>query len=233
MEARILKLQELAKNRKASIEKYDLMREEMIKKDEERRRVEFINQQLQKVSYRFRGKTWSDYQIDNLEQKKVKTIVDRYAQTFNERLKEGSSLIFKGKHGTGKTLLSFIVYQSIAKEGFSVHYESSLEFITHLLESKFKSQQQFLREFEIYTKCQFLVIDEVTESISKNGFPSEIEKQLLFRLINQRYENQLCTLVITNRDDTEFISRLGEGTIDRLTEKGMTLAFMWDSYRKK
>jgi DNA replication protein DnaC len=51
--------------------------------------------------------------------------------------------------------------------------------------------------------------------------------------INQRYINRLCTLIISNHSQDELVERLGEPTVGRLTENGITLAFNWKSYRQK
>jgi DNA replication protein DnaC len=77
-----------------------------------------------------------------------------------------------------------------------------------------------------------LIIDEVTESISRSGKPTEIEKQLLFRIINDRYENKLSTLIITNKDENGLVDCLGEPIVDRIKDGGFMLGFNWNSFRK-
>jgi DNA replication protein DnaC len=87
---------------------------------------------------------------------------------------------------------------------------------------------------EDYSNIHFLIIDEVTEGFSgKSGTLSDWEKKMLFTLIDMRYSKNLCTLVISNRSLGEMIERLGATTYDRLTEKGLSLIFNWNSYRTK
>jgi len=160
-------------------------------------------------------------------------MAERFAKTFFERKKEGTPVKFVGKPGTGKTLLAFIIYQELVKAGYSVKYESSIEFIKDLLEMKFTAQREFTSHFKKFSQYDLLIIDEATESINKDGAPSEIEKQVLLKLINERYANQSCTLIITNRDNDELINRLGSPIVRRLTENGISLAFTWDVYRQK
>lgn len=233
MDARIIKWQQLAKEHANSISALDVMREESKQQEEAKRHVERINQFLSKIPLRFRGKKFTDYHVHSVDQLRVKALIQRYIETFTERLAEGSSLTFIGKSGTGKTLLSLIIYQSLITSGYSVKYEPSLAFLGALLAVKFQSQSTFHAQLAALRNIQLLIIDEATESINKSGQPSEIEKQLLFTVINERYENNLCTLIITNRDDTELVKRLGNPIVDRLAEKGITLAFSWNSYRQQ
>lgn len=231
MEARILKWQEMG-TKHAKTDDFDAIRKESIRKEEEKRRIDRINKQVAKVPFRFRHKTFKDYQATSPEQAKVKIIAERFVATFPERLKEGTSMMCLGKPGTGKTFLSLIIYQALAKESYNVHYESSLQFLRAIQEKRYSSHASFESIIDFYNNVQFLILDEVTESISKDGYPSEYDRRLLFEIINQRYAKQeLCTLIISNRDKGELINRLGQPIIDRLSEKGIQLIFNWDSYR--
>lgn len=233
MEARVLRWQELAKGRASSTSELESFRLESIKREEEQRNAEKTKQLIDKVPQRFRGKIFDDFYIENKEQARIKLLAERYVETFKERLKTGSNLLFLGKPGTGKTLLSLIMYQSLAKAGYQVQYESSTEFLKSLLEIKFKSQALFQMEMLSLQRIQFLIIDEITESINKDGVLSLMEKQLLFNIINERYEKQLCTIIISNRDKQSLADRLSLQMIDRLSEKSISLAFNWNSYRQK
>lgn len=207
--------------------------EESLRQEAERQKSEKLKKELQQIPLRFRGKTFSDYEVENQGQLRAKAIAERFVSTFPNRLMEGSSLIFYGTSGTGKTLLSTMISQKLLDLGYYVRYEPTNEFLKNLLEIKFKSQSAFNVEFDAYCHPQLLVIDEVTESISQSGSPAEIERQLLLRLINSRYEKKLCTLVISNREKDEIINRLGIPVTDRLFEKGTLVAFNWSSYRNK
>jgi DNA replication protein DnaC len=233
MKAKGLEWQNKAKLKKISADEFETIRQLSVIEADKKRRDEEINFHIQKLPARFRNKAFVDYETESQDQQKCKKIIERYVHTFSDRLKSGNNLVFMGNPGTGKTLLSLVMYQSLLQEGFLVHYESSLEFIKNLLEIKFKSQSEFMRRVETFQRPNLLIIDEVTESITKNGIPSDIEKQLLFQIINHRYANNFCTLVITNRDLPELTSRLGGPLIDRLSEKGVFIAFNWESYRKK
>ncbi len=233
MTGRLIKLQEAAGSYQARMQEFEQLREETMKREAEKRRQERIKTLVDMVPLRFRHKSLADYEITAPAQSQVKHIAMRYVDSFKERLQEGSSLIMHGNPGTGKTLLSLIMYQALAQQGFNVCYKPSLDFIHELIETKFKSQSAYQQHLRMYLDIHFLVLDEVTQSVSKGGVPSDQEKQVLFQLINQRYENNLCTVVITNRDKEELTKCLSLPIVDRLLERGVTLTFDWQSYRQR
>lgn len=212
---------------------FEKVRLDSIKQVEEKRIAEDIEKLLKKIPMRFVNKEFSHYQTRFSEQTKVKKICEKFVLTFEKRLEEGTCLFFLGSPGTGKTLMSFILYQELAKLKYRVHYESSLKFLKVLQEKYYESPSFFKSQLEIYIHADFLVLDEVTESITKDGLPSECEKKLLFEIINSRYElKKRCTLVISNRDNQNLQNILGNQIFDRLIENGIILTFNWDSYRK-
>ena len=232
MHPRVLKWQELAKARNGVEEDYEIIRRESIRLAEEEQKAAKTQQLVGKVPLRFRNKSFSDYVENSSEQIRVKNIAERFVSTFDERLEQGTCGFFLGNPGTGKTFLSLIMYQALAQAGYSAHYESTLQFLKTLQTKRFESEHAFKSIMNFYKSIQFLVLDEISESISKNGYPSEYEQKMLFEIVNARYEKkELCTLIISNRDKAELLNRLGQPILDRLSEKSVTLIFDWESYR--
>ncbi len=214
------------------IEPYELLRLKGIRQEAEKRSQECIQAFLEEVPSLFRGKTFDDFKVDYPEQKRVKELTERYVATFADRLKEGANLLFEGRSGTGKTLLSLIIYQVLAQAGFTVSYKPSLQFLRIFREKNFESQAAFESLLASYKRIQFLIIDEATESLVTGGPLSNWEKEMFFSLINARYqEGNLCTLLISNRSRAGLIDRLGERIVGRLMQNSITLAFNWNSYR--
>ncbi len=233
MEARIVRIQEISKLRDAQLKDFEAMHEEVRLQEANKRRQEQIDVLIKQVPLRFRNKSFDNFLVENEEQQRIKNIAVRFVETIVARLAEGACLTLSGKPGTGKTLLSLIIYQELAYKQISVRYESSLDWIGSLIQQKYQSTPAFYSHVKLYETVSFLIIDEVTESLSKDGAPTELERQMLFQIINKRYENNLCTLVITNRDKFTLNKRLGQPTVDRLYENGIVLAFEWNSYRQK
>jgi len=209
----------------------EFKKQQRIKECEERLN-DLIFQRLCKIPKRFQNKAFSDFTINNESQKKVKNVIERFCKTFLERAKDGNNIIFHGNPGTGKTLLSNILYQELVKNNYNCHYESSLNFLKTLQEERHSPSSNFESSLNKFQKYDLLIIDEVTEGCGRATCPSPWETQILFKIIDTRYQNNACTLVITNRSKHDLLIRLGEPTMDRLFEKGIALAFDWESYRK-
>lgn len=231
LEARVQKLKESCEARRSVWETQDKIREESYRIDAQNREKERVDALIASVPFRYRGKSHMQYATKTPEQERVKKLAMRYTSTFKDRLQDGMNLIFAGKPGTGKTYLSLIMYQEIVMAGFSAHYESSLNFLQVLLEMKFKHNSVFDRKMNELKKVDFLIIDEATESINANGRPSAVERQLLLNIVNSRYENKRCTLIISNKPEEGIVERLGLPIFGRLKEGGLMLAFDWESYR--
>jgi len=211
---------------------YEAIREERCRLAEEERRAAQTVKLFESIPLRFRGNTFESFQEHYPEQSRIKSIAKRFADSFSERLEMGNCMVFHGKAGTGKTMLSLIVNETVAKAGFSIGYESSLLFLRQLKEKEFESSAAFNNMIESYLRKSLLVIDEITKGVGKGGVPAEWERNLLFTLINARYEKKLCTIAITNSNKAEMIEQLGAPIVDRFSDKGAFFAFNWDSYRK-
>jgi DNA replication protein DnaC len=73
-----------------------------------------------------------------------------------------------------------------------------------------------------------LAIDEIGLSSQR-----EVDRMLLYQVINARYENALPTIAISNLEFQEFSNYCGPRVMDRLKEgHGKILAFDWPSFRK-
>lgn len=231
MEARLLELRKKSKIHQLKLQQTDLERQTTIKRNKEAEILARTQNQLNAIPERFKDKLFNDYDAQDREKLKIKTIASRYVETFSDRLKDGTCMQLIGNPGTGKTMISLIMYQALIKSGYTAHYESSTHFLKKIQDSFFESYVKFQREINRYQSAQLLIIDEVTEGSGKQGYLAEWERKLLFTIINQRYENKRCTMVISNRDQHELIDRLGVATVERLSQKGIVLAFCWASYR--
>ena len=164
------------------------------------------------VGKRYKDKTLSDFIIKNDEQREIIEKVKQYIKDVNEG--KDRTLWLCGATGTGKTLLG----SCICRETKGV-YCKTYDIKDDLLENHFSRKSVFKK----YTNYRSLVIDEVGRV--------EQEKDFMFQLLNERYENEVSTVLITNLSKGELKERLGLPLYDRFVSNCISLTFKGDSHR--
>ena len=179
---------------------------------------------------RFIGKTLDGYSVTRTEQKAVVQYLRDFRAHLSERLSAGTSCIFSGNPGTGKTHLACAIGSDAVRAGKSVLFTS----LGRAFRSVAATWRRDGAETEADALARFieldlLIIDEVGE-----GTGSDAEKRFLFQVINERYENRRSTFLITNQSVKELAASLGYRAVDRFKDDGgRVLLFTWDSHRGK
>ena len=173
---------------------------------------------------------FADYIPVDVASQRVKTICERYSDTFNDRLQNCDSVLMFGNPGTGKNMLAACICQSLVTNQFSVIHTTAMKLVRKIKESWGKGKDQTEQEaINQFSNPDLLVIDEIGVQ-----FGSETEKILLFEVINERYENMRPTVLISNLGAVDVEDYLGSRIIDRFHEgKSSMLEFTWESYRRR
>ena len=164
------------------------------------------------VGKRYKNKTLDDYIADNDEKKHILAEVKKYIADVNNGLDR--TLWLCGATGTGKTLLG----SCICRETKGV-YCKTYNVKDDLLENHFARNGVFKK----YANYRSLVIDEVGRC--------DQEKDFMFQLLNERYENEVSTVLITNLSKGELKERLGLPLYDRFVSNCVSLTFSGESHR--
>lgn len=128
-----------------------------------------------------------------------------------------------GNHGNGKTLLaSYIVRECWGNFCKTYNIEDDLK-----IADSFSCKENRRQVFERYAGYSVLVIDEVA------SYPSDNERKYLFHILNDRYEKNLSTVIVTNLSNSELKKYLGNALVDRFMTNCISLNFTGESYRKK
>lgn len=211
-----------ANERKGELKKQEL------KAAEAQRILKYINSGIPK---RFLKASFTNYNLA-VSQKAVSNLnaVKGYAENFDQVLDLGACFTMCGKPGTGKSHLAAALTKALVDLGRPVIFTSMYRMLSRVKATYDKINRRETEEtvIENLTSCDLLIVDEVGIQLS-----TDKDMSLFFQIVNGRYDRVLPTVLIANLERDELKNFIGERCYDRFQEnKGVTLAFDWESYRK-
>jgi DNA replication protein DnaC len=145
-------------------------------------------------------------------------------------LQKGTSAIFIGNPGVGKTFLAKIVGWKACKANQRVLFTTAMDMLNHLLASQV--DHSLIRRLKIYTEPALLICDEL-------GYLSldQQTSNLFYQVISTRHSHKRSTIITTNTAFSEWGNILYNTTIataiaDRLVENSEIFLLGGDSVRK-
>jgi DNA replication protein DnaC len=198
-------LPEDEKNRITALREQEKL--EMERRQAAREREELIRKWRNRgITPRFYDATWENWKIETSEQKKV---LEKVKQAWEK------NLFIVGGNGTGKTHLAMC----LAKDGATYCLVPEL---FRTVRENLNIEQEMI---DNYGTCKLLILDEVGR---QKG--TDFERNLLFEIIDKRWNNMLPTTIIGNIDKREFADLYGLAIVDRLRPE--TIEFTWGSKRR-
>jgi DNA replication protein DnaC len=195
------------------------------KADAARRELEFQIGEAA-IPQRFIGRTLDNFNASTAEQEAALRIAREFVQDFEAHAKRGTSLIFSGLPGTGKSHLATAILQALMPQHCGL-YTTCMGVIRAVRgtwrKDSDRSEQQVLN---IYAEVPLLVLDEIGVQYGTDG-----EQTILFDVLDRRYRDMKPSIFLTNQDKKGFKEFIGERTFDRLTETSRWVPFDWASYR--
>lgn len=176
---------------------------------------------------RFIGRSFDNYVVENDGQARALRVSKAYAEKFDELRERGTSLIFSGSPGTGKSHLAAAIMQAIMPKHIGV-YVTMMDLVRMLRDTWRKDASE--SEGAVLSRLSeipLLVIDEVGVQYGTEG-----ERVLFFDVMDRRYRQCKPTILITNQGMADFKITVGERVLDRLTEVAKWVSFDWESRRK-
>jgi DNA replication protein DnaC len=183
------------------------------------------------VSERHFDKTFDNYVADTDERKFALDSMKYFCKKIEEG--ECKNMILCGSVGTGKTHLCQAAIRYFAETTHPSEFSMKMATITQIIRyyrASWDKNTDYSEQDAInnLSNQSLLIIDELGV---QNGTDNEIN--IIFEIINNRYENKLPTVIISNLEKDEVVNLLGNRIIDRLKEDGCrVLGMQWDSYRE-
>lgn len=183
------------------------------------------------IPERFTGCTLDNWIAEAPAQVQALAACSGFVEAFGENFAVGRSAMLLGTVGTGKTHLGAAMLQAVIREhahdGLRGLYATAGSIIRDV-KATFGNRGR--TESDVYAdliRPDLLVIDEVGV---QHG--TDFERQVLFEVINGRYEKVKPTIVVSNLGVTELRQCLGDRAVDRLRDKsGIVVVFRWASAR--
>lgn len=179
------------------------------------------------IPKRFVTRTLESYTARTEGETKALNAASKYVQNWDENRDNGTSLIFTGNPGTGKTHLAVGIARKVMEQSGTAMYTRVIEIAQSVKETysgNGRTERQVIRSF---SDPDLLIIDEVGRQ-----YGTDAEKMYLFEVINARYEECKPTILISNLNINQLKEYIDPAAMDRLREGGgRMIAFDWDSSR--
>jgi len=148
-------------------------------------------------------------------------------RTIHASLGTGRMWAICGTRGNGKTQMAVEAMKQATQMGIPSRYVTATEFFAAIKATYRKDWSETeMNVIERHRKPRLLVIDE----IGKRG-DTDWENNLLFHLLDKRYQDMTDTIVLANLTAEEMAKSLGPSLSDRMSETGGLIECTWPSRR--
>lgn len=197
--------------------------------------LELESRHRRSVERRFRlSRLHAQHSIDSFHFKHHKSRLELKSRILRlldlEFLRKGTSAIFIGNPGVGKTFLAKIIGWRACQAMQRVLFTTAMDMLNHLLASQV--DHSLVRKLKLYTEPTLLICDEL-------GYLSldQQTSNLFYQVISTRHSHKRSTLITTNTAFSDWGNILYNTTIataiaDRLVEDSEIFLLGGESLRK-
>lgn len=192
----------------------------------EKNEIKMNNERMQEnlnqsgIGKRFLNESFDTWKAITDEDKNALEKIKRFVELKD---KNDKVLLLIGDKGRGKTHLAASILRITGGK-----YLSAPELIFQFEAAQdFNSDIKRINLMQEFKTINMLVIDEIGR-----GYYNDKEEFLLDLIINERYNNKLPTVLISNLPKEVLLKKLSNSSLDRLIETCFTVELRGESYRR-
>lgn len=141
-----------------------------------------------------------------------------YAKNF---AKNSPSILMFGNTGLGKTHLSLSIASEVLKKGFSVLYDSVINFLTQIEKEHFGKENTSNDTLSLLLSCDLLILDDLGTE-----FDSSFYHSVIYNIVNTRINRSLPTIISTNMNHDNISYKYDERISSRIFSTYTVLEFI-------
>lgn len=137
-----------------------------------------------------------------------------------------SSVLMFGKTGLGKTHLSLAIANEVVKQGYSVLYDSTINFLRQIEKEHFGKEKSDIDTLECMLNCDLLILDDLGTE-----FKSPFYQSAVYNLVNTRMNREKPTIISSNLDYNGLSAQYEERVTSRIFTTYVCLNFVGQDVR--
>lgn len=179
------------------------------------------------LGVRYKDVTFDDIEVRSEEHATIIARLKLFCKNFH--LNKGTGVFLFGPNGSGKTVLTACMVNSLIDKGIGCTF---LNF-TKIQQDLFGSDKKNLLR-TLYTTPVLFIDDFATEVVKRNGEDKYVQ-EIIYDVVNTRYNNRLPIVFTSNYSFKGCIEDRGvsKKTIDRMYETTVQMELNLPSYRLK
>ncbi len=196
---------------------------------EENRKIEIRNLLgSSNLGRRFKDRTFKTFITDNTNRAAYNKAI-KFSETFEETKTTGRGIFFTGSVGTGKTHLAAAIANYLINEKMIPVKFGNISTLLSEVRDTYNSESEKTEAdvIKVLSNVQLLIIDDLGKEKA-----TEWTNNIIYTIINNRYENYKPTVVTTNLSIKELDSKLGDATTSRIIEMCEGIKMDGMDYRK-
>lgn len=148
------------------------------------------------------------------------------------RYANGFLVALLGMRGNGKTQLAISVIDRCCRRGMTCRYVKALDLFRDIRRAytptaRGEAGEAEADRIEEWAGFDLLVVDECDKRTER-----EFEQNIINNLLDIRYDERKCTILIANQDRAQFAVSVGDSVVSRIHETGEAFECNWPSRRR-